>query len=121
MIHINKSHLFRQVFEVECLSATPRAKLSDVLTELSELPATAIYAPVLLAARRLTQSVSKEPWTQRLSALQSALKGEAQKIITWTSHNGGCNLLVHALSLPDVQLKALEVRQCCLAAIRARL
>ena len=100
------SDLFQK--HLESLVDVRRAKLLDVLTELSELPATSVYAPVLLAARRLTQSVSKEPWSERLSALQAALRGEAAKIITWTSHSGGCNLLAHALSVPEVQLKALE-------------
>ncbi|CAK9008630.1 unnamed protein product, partial [Durusdinium trenchii] len=84
-------------------------KLSDFLTELSELPNTSIYAPVLLAARRLCQKVTGEPWTQRFKALELGLATDPGKLVTSTPHAAGGNLLMHALSQKDLQLKALEV------------
>eukprot|EP00913_Durusdinium_trenchii_P032656 g30565.t1 len=86
-----------------------RNKLSDFLTELSELPNTSIYAPVLLAARRLCQKVTGEPWTQRFKALELGLATDPGKLVTSTPHAAGGNLLMHALSQKDLQLKALEV------------
>ncbi|CAJ1399376.1 unnamed protein product [Effrenium voratum] len=86
-------------------------KLSDLLTELSELPPTApMYAPVLLAARRLCQNVSAEPWEKRLQALKLGLgRTEAYKVATGPPHSAGCNLLAHLLEDKALQSKALEV------------
>lgn len=84
-------------------------RLADLLTELAELPAVASYAPVRLAARRLCQTVTGESWMERFQKLQAALKSGEQKVLTWPPHEAGCNLLAHALSEKEVQVKALEV------------
>jgi len=46
---------------------------------------------------------------ERFQKLQMALKSQDASLVTWPAHAAGCNLLAHALSQKEIEVKALEV------------